>query len=104
MRCRRYGTWREFSHGVKKQLRRAAEAARWPAGSFAKSGGRVGKLTMAPDSDGDVRLQWPDGQQSGYTKAHSLTVATETEWNTAAQRARNRADVDVSHDVSSPTT
>lgn len=41
-------------------------------GATAKHEGTVGTLTMAPDFDNDVRLQWAHGGLSGYKKVFTL--------------------------------
>ena len=56
---------------------------------FAKVNGKVGKLTMAPDGDGDVKLEWPDGEVSGYIKAAKLTRVTRGEARAAAAAREN---------------
>jgi hypothetical protein len=40
-----------------------------------KHEGKVGQLTMNPDSDGDVKLLWANGTISSYIKAHELVRA-----------------------------
>ena len=65
----------------------ARAAPTWKRGDFAKVNGKVGKLTMAPDGDGDVKLEWPDGEVSGYIKAAKLTRATRGEARAAAAAA-----------------
>ena len=51
-------------------------------GVGAKYQGKIGTLTMAPDSDAEVKLRWDDGSESGYVKAvrvHPLTSAEEAQ-------------------------
>ena len=58
----------------------------WPVSTFARHEGKVGKITMRPDGDGDVRLAWADGsERSGYIKAVTLTMATRVEWDSAVR-------------------
>ena len=45
-------------------------------GALAKQGSKVGEVTMDPDSDGDVKVCWSDGTQSGYIKAVQLSKPT----------------------------
>ena len=57
------------------------QSCSWAAGQFAKYAGKVGKLTMSPDSDGETKLEWADGSgTSCYIKAQRLTHATESEF------------------------
>ena len=47
---------------------------------YARQGARIGKLTMDPDSDREVKLQWvDDGSESRYVKAAELTRLTAVE-------------------------
>jgi hypothetical protein len=47
---------------------------------YARQGARIGKLTMDPDYNCDVKLQWlDDGSESGYVKAAELTRLTAVE-------------------------
>ena len=63
----------------------------WPTGSFAKHAGRVGKLTMRPDGDGDTKLEWADGSgTSGFVKARELARATESEFQKVRPRRKGR--------------
>ena len=66
-----------------RQAEEVAEARlrdAWPVGSFAKHGGRMGKLTMRPDSDGDTKLEWADGSGTGdYIKFWELAKHKFTE-------------------------
>ena len=41
-------------------------------GAWASLDGRIGKLTMNPDSDSDVKLKWANGDVSGYVKISRL--------------------------------
>ena len=63
----------------------------WPAGSFVKHGGRVGKLTTRPDGDGDTNLEWADGSgTSGRIKARELGRATESEFRKVRPRRKGQ--------------
>ena len=53
-------------------------------GAAAKRGGKIGIITMTPDSDGDVRLQWSDGSASGYIHASGISPASTSEQRRAA--------------------
>ena len=43
-------------------------------GVWASLDGKIGKLTMNPDSDSEVKLQWANGQVSHYVKISRLTM------------------------------
>ena len=59
----------------------------WPVGTFATRGTKVGRTTMAPDTDAEVKLCWADGNgTSGYVKVEALTRVTKSAWD-AAQKA-----------------
>ena len=65
------------------------EAASWcEAGLGAKdSSGRIGTLTMAADSDAEVKLRWSDGTTSPYLKGlrvHPLSSAEQTDLKSSA--------------------
>ena len=46
------------------------------AGAVAKTAeGKLGVVSRHPDSDGEVKLRFADGETSGYTKAGTLTQA-----------------------------
>jgi hypothetical protein len=71
----------------------------WRQGNYAKVGkdGKVGKLTMNPDSDNEVELLYADGTKSSYTNVSRLIEATEADydvdttappyWSAAAQQS-----------------
>ena len=66
----------------------------WSIGTFAEYEGKVGKLTIRPDSDQDVKLEWADGSGvSSYAKVATLTKATQAEWDAAVRAVRPRTDV-----------
>ena len=80
---------------------KTSSAPTWKCGDTAKTKeGRMGKLAMAPDSDGDVKLQWADGSgTSRYTKARELTRATESEFRAAVQAARQEHNEDAARQI-----
>jgi hypothetical protein len=41
-------------------------------GAWASRDGKIGKVTMDPDSDSEVKLVWADGETSGYIKIDRL--------------------------------
>lgn len=41
-------------------------------GAWASLDGRIGKLTMDPDSDSEVKLKWSDGDTSSFVKIDRL--------------------------------
>eukprot|EP01043_Picozoa_sp_COSAG02_P024482 COSAG02_NODE_1339_length_13187_cov_610.871027_1_plen_364_part_10 len=49
-------------------------------GAFARFVGRIGQITMDPDSDGEVKLQYADGSESGYIGISQLAPATRAEF------------------------
>jgi hypothetical protein len=49
-------------------------------GAFARFVGRIGQITMGPDSDGEVKLQFADGSESGYIGISQLAPATRAEF------------------------
>ena len=58
-------------------------AASWcKEGIGGKHEGKIGTLTMSPDSDAEVKLKWADGSESGYLKAvrvHPLSSSEEVD-------------------------
>ena len=61
---------------------RPTEAPTWQQGMYAEHNHMTGKLTMAPDCDGDVKLKWADGSgTSRYIKAVELGPSTLVRWN-----------------------
>ena len=76
-----------WSNGAKSYLQAAdlsqastadqRSAAGWcKRGVEAKFEGRLGTLTIAPDSDAEVKLKWDDGSESGYLKAAKVQRTT----------------------------
>ena len=57
----------------------AGEHAWCVIGAAAKRGGKIGVITMTPDSDGDVRLRWSNGSASGYVHASGVSPASTSE-------------------------
>merc|ERR1712188_257798 len=48
-------------------------AASWcQVNSIIRMDGKVGVVTMNPDSDAEVKVKWTDGSQSGYLRAVQL--------------------------------
>ena len=73
--------WDSSSTVAGADARACTRQAAWPAGSFAKHAGKVGRLTMRPDGDGDTKLEWADGSgTSGYVKVRELARATESDF------------------------
>ena len=48
-------------------------------GAYAKHDGRIGKVTMDPDSDNDMKLRWPDEETSIYIKVSRLMQSEDPE-------------------------
>ena len=67
-------------------------AADWcTKGTPAKYQGRIGTLTMSPDSDAEVKLKWDDGSQSGCVKAVCVHPVTSGEKAAYDKAVRDRA-------------
>ena len=45
----------------------------WHKGAWASLDGKIGQLTMDPDSDSEVKLKWANGEVSRYVKINLLT-------------------------------
>jgi hypothetical protein len=45
-------------------------------GAYAAHSGRIGTIMMAPDSDNEVKLRWPEGGESSYINVDRLTRAS----------------------------
>ena len=77
--------------GAGADARACSRQAAWPAGSFAKHAGKVGKLTTRPDSDGDTKLEWADGSgTSGCINARELARATESDFQKVRPRRKGQ--------------
>jgi hypothetical protein len=85
------------SEQQERQNAREGRPARWCVkGAIAKdSGGKVGVVTMEPDSDNEVKLRWTGGDQvSGYLGVGTLSPASDQEQRTAVhQWCRRGVDV-----------
>ena len=55
-------------------------------GSFASVDGKVGKTTVAPDSDLEVKLEWAEGGTSSYMKANRLSKSNEDDFKRARRQ------------------
>jgi hypothetical protein len=57
-------------------------------GAYASHESKVGRVTMNPDPDNEVKLKWADGDTSGYIKVHALCRATEREFDAAKPKPK----------------
>eukprot|EP01046_Picozoa_sp_COSAG06_P001275 COSAG06_NODE_41_length_30044_cov_24.608382_8_plen_861_part_00 len=88
----RWSNGQESGYIKAADLEKSSEAAfavgNIRAGVVVKQGRKVGKVTMDPDRDLEVKVRWSNGQESCYIKAAELSLSNEAAFAAAVEAAK----------------